>query len=73
MYKRQPILTDIDHRNAKSWIECLLEGYREGMLSLNDVDTEVGHVLAALDIGNEGEVREAFRRGRDPLRRLPKS
>lgn len=72
MHERRPVLTSQDHRNAKPWIKCLLEGYREGNLSLDDVDAEIGHVLQALDIGNEGEVRNAFGGTKDLMSHLPK-
>lgn len=67
LIERRPVLTNEDHRAMKRWLGSIVRGLAEGILSLDDVDAEVGHVVGAIDIGNIGEARAAMERAEELL------
>jgi len=66
--KKKPELTDKDDANMKSFIGCVLEDYKGGVIIKEQAVGGVTHVMAALDLDNYVEAREWFKPGRKFIR-----
>lgn len=57
-------LTERDHVNMDAFLGHVLDDYKNGVLTKEQVVSGVAHVMAALDKGNIGEVRAWLEQGR---------
>lgn len=64
-------LTEQDHNNFDVLIGHVLDDYRAGTLSKSDAIGGLAQLVAAIDIGNEGEARAWLKEGRKRFQKRP--
>jgi hypothetical protein len=60
-------LTDEDHANMDAFLGLLLDDYKNGLLTRATAIGTLGHIIAAVDIGNHAEAINWFKNGRQFL------
>ncbi|AEG13588.1 hypothetical protein KO533_18980 [Shewanella sp. NKUCC05_KAH] len=66
--KNRDKLTNQDHDQMDHFIGAILEDYKNGIVSKEAVISGLGHVIAAIDLGNHDEARKWFCEGRTFIR-----
>lgn len=61
MMKLQTALTNADHADMKNFLAIVLDDYKYGKTSKEDVINKLAHVISALDCDNYAEVRSWFK------------
>lgn len=62
-------LTERDHNNMDTFLGQILDDYKNGTLTKEQVVSGLAHIMAALDKGNTGEARVWLEQGRKLIRR----
>ena len=66
--EHRSLLTEKDHTNLDAFLAAALDDYRDGVITKEQAVSGLAHIIAALDQGNYGEVREWLEQGRKFLR-----
>lgn len=61
-------LTNKDHDQIDDFIGAIIEDYKNGLVSKQDIISGLGHVISAIDQGNHDEARRWFSQGRKNIR-----
>ncbi|RZG14063.1 hypothetical protein EXT47_14640 [Pseudoalteromonas sp. CO342X] len=57
-------LSNKDHEDMDAFIGAIIDDYKNGSLSKQALVSGLGHVIAAIDLGNHDEARKWFKEGR---------
>lgn len=68
MSAREPSLTDRDHDNMDLFLNHILEDFKNGDLTKNQVAGALKQIISAIDTGNYGEAIYWFEQGRKNIR-----
>lgn len=66
--QREAKLTDKDHRDMDDFLGAVLDDFKAGAVTREQVVSGFAHVIAAVDKGNDDEARSWFREGRKFIR-----
>lgn len=65
----KPVLTDRDHDNLDDFLGHVLDYYKAGVITKEQVVSGLAHTITAIDIGNQSEARQWLEQGRKLIRR----
>ena len=68
MTNKAPTFSEKDHADMDAFLGGVLDDYKAGEITKEQVVSGFAHVIAAVDIGNYGEAINWFRQGRKFVR-----